>query len=175
MAQGDAPAGASSGKPGQQEKKKRTIAEIRESKRTGEKMVYTSVLDYTSAKWAEAAGVEPWTVKNPRSQGTGGNRTRNKTVASLPTDARSYDLLLRGGHVLDPRNGVDAVRDVAIVDGRVAAVAARIDTALAFKTVDVSGLYVTPGSIACADQLTVIRANHASTSDDDVFGILGSC
>ncbi len=42
----------------QGERKKRTIPEIRESKRTGEKMVYTSVLDYTSAKWAEAAGVD---------------------------------------------------------------------------------------------------------------------
>jgi len=40
------------------DKKKRTITEIRDSKRTGEKMVYTSVLDYTSAKWAEAAGVD---------------------------------------------------------------------------------------------------------------------
>lgn len=40
------------------ERKKRTIDEIRESKRTGEKMVYTSVIDYTSAKWAEAAGVD---------------------------------------------------------------------------------------------------------------------
>jgi 3-methyl-2-oxobutanoate hydroxymethyltransferase len=40
------------------ERKKRTIIEIREFKRTGEKMVYTSVLDYTSAKWAEAAGVD---------------------------------------------------------------------------------------------------------------------
>src|SRR4026207_2037216 len=38
------------------ERKKRTITEIRDSKRTGEKMVYTSVLDYTSAKWAERAG-----------------------------------------------------------------------------------------------------------------------
>jgi len=40
------------------DRKKRTITEIRDSKRTGEKMVYTSVLDYTSAKWAEAAGVD---------------------------------------------------------------------------------------------------------------------
>jgi 3-methyl-2-oxobutanoate hydroxymethyltransferase len=39
-------------------RKKRTITEIRDSKRTHEKMVYTSVLDYTSAKWAEAAGVD---------------------------------------------------------------------------------------------------------------------
>ena len=40
------------------ERKKRTIGEIRDSKKTGEKMVYTSVLDYTSAKWAENAGVD---------------------------------------------------------------------------------------------------------------------
>jgi len=40
------------------ERKKRTITEIRDSKKTGEKMVYTSVLDYTSAKWAESAGVD---------------------------------------------------------------------------------------------------------------------
>ena len=38
--------------------KKRTITEIRDSKRTGEKMVYMSVPDYTSACWAEAAGVD---------------------------------------------------------------------------------------------------------------------
>jgi hypothetical protein len=37
------------------------------------------------------------------------------------------------------------------------------------------GLYFTPGSIACADALTIIFANQASTSDDDVFGTLGSC
>jgi 3-methyl-2-oxobutanoate hydroxymethyltransferase len=41
-----------------EERKKRTIGEIRESKRTGEKMVYMSVPDYTSAKWAAMAGVD---------------------------------------------------------------------------------------------------------------------
>jgi 3-methyl-2-oxobutanoate hydroxymethyltransferase len=40
------------------ERKKRTITDIRDSKKTGEKMVYMSVPDYTSAKWAEAAGVD---------------------------------------------------------------------------------------------------------------------
>jgi hypothetical protein len=37
------------------------------------------------------------------------------------------------------------------------------------------GLYLTPGGSACADALTVIVGNHASTSDDDVFGTLGQC
>jgi 3-methyl-2-oxobutanoate hydroxymethyltransferase len=40
------------------ERKKRTIGEIRDSKKTGEKMVYMSVPDYTSAKWAQMAGVD---------------------------------------------------------------------------------------------------------------------
>jgi len=39
-------------------RKKRTIGEIRDSKKTGEKMVYTSVPDYTSARWAEMAGAD---------------------------------------------------------------------------------------------------------------------
>ena len=58
-----------------------------------------------------------------------------------------YDLLLRGGHVIDPKSRTSAVRDVAIAGGKVAEVAAGIDPALAFKVVDVSGLYVTPGFI----------------------------
>ncbi len=40
------------------EPKKRTITEIRNSKQTGEKMVYMSVPDYTSAQWAEMGGVD---------------------------------------------------------------------------------------------------------------------
>ena len=46
------------GKPMAEDKKKRTITEIRDSKHTGEKMVYMSVPDYTSAKWAEMGGVD---------------------------------------------------------------------------------------------------------------------
>ena len=41
-----------------EQQKKRTITEIRDSKRTGEKMVYMSVPDYTSAQWAEKARVD---------------------------------------------------------------------------------------------------------------------
>ncbi|HET7221102.1 MAG TPA: amidohydrolase/deacetylase family metallohydrolase [Vicinamibacterales bacterium] len=58
-----------------------------------------------------------------------------------------YDLLLRGGHVVDARNGVDAIRDVAIAAGKIALVAPSINPGDAGKTVDVSGLYVTPGLI----------------------------
>jgi dihydroorotase len=68
-------------------------------------------------------------------------------LATSGSAAPRYDLLLRGGHVIDPRNGVSAVRDVAIAGGRIAAVAERIDPAEALKTVDVSGLFVTPGLV----------------------------
>lgn len=58
-----------------------------------------------------------------------------------------YDVLLKGGHVIDARNNISAVRDVAVKDGRIAAVAANIAASRALKTVDASGLYVTPGLI----------------------------
>ncbi|MFL5002911.1 MAG: 3-methyl-2-oxobutanoate hydroxymethyltransferase, partial [Xanthobacteraceae bacterium] len=67
MATADAPAKSAIGVPGaakpevkaaDQKREKRTITEIRESKGTGEKMVYMSVPDYTSAKWAEMAGID---------------------------------------------------------------------------------------------------------------------
>lgn len=59
----------------------------------------------------------------------------------------AYDLLLQGGRVVDAKNSINAVRDVAIKDGKVAAVEQRIDPAMAVKTVNVAGLYVTPGLI----------------------------
>ncbi|MPZ21300.1 MAG: amidohydrolase/deacetylase family metallohydrolase [Luteitalea sp.] len=58
-----------------------------------------------------------------------------------------YDFLLEGGHVIDPRNGISAVRDVAIKDGKIAAVAPDIPASEALKRVDASGLYVTPGLV----------------------------
>ena len=55
------------------------------------------------------------------------------------------DLLLRGGHVIDPANDIDAPMDVGIRGGRIAAVAADLAGAESEHTVDVSGLVVTPG------------------------------
>jgi len=58
-----------------------------------------------------------------------------------------YDLLLQGGHVIDPANGISATRDVAIQGGKIAAVAPHLDPKDALKTVNASGLYVTPGLV----------------------------
>src|ERR1051325_1214572 len=69
-------------------------------------------------------------------------------LAVVPAFAQTgYDLLLQGGHVVDARNNISAVRDIAIRDGRIAAVAAHVDPAAALKVVNVGGLYVTPGLI----------------------------
>jgi dihydroorotase len=59
----------------------------------------------------------------------------------------AYDLLLKGGHLIDGKNKISAVRDVAIKGGKVAAIAANIPATQARKVVDVAGLYVTPGLI----------------------------
>lgn len=61
--------------------------------------------------------------------------------------APRYDLLLKGGHVIDPANHIDEVRDVAVVQGKIAAVEKDIPAEQAGKVVDVSKLYVTPGLV----------------------------
>jgi dihydroorotase len=61
--------------------------------------------------------------------------------------AQDYDLLLKGGHVIDGKNRVSAVRDVAIKEGRIAEVASNIPASKAKKVVDVAGLYVSPGLV----------------------------
>lgn len=61
--------------------------------------------------------------------------------------APRYDLLLKGGHVIDPKSNIDRVMDVAVAQGKIARVAERIPPAEAARLVDVSGLYVTPGLI----------------------------
>ncbi len=58
-----------------------------------------------------------------------------------------YDVLLRGGLVIDPANGVNGVRDIAIKDGRIAALAEAIAPSTARSVVDVRGKVVTPGLI----------------------------
>lgn len=58
-----------------------------------------------------------------------------------------FDLLIKGGHVIDGKNKLSAVRDVAIKNGKIAAVESNIAAARAAKTVDAGGLFVTPGLV----------------------------
>ena len=60
--------------------------------------------------------------------------------------AQTYDIILKGGHVIDPANGIDAIGDVAIAAGKIARVGGSI-TDSSRKTIDVKGRYVTPGLV----------------------------
>lgn len=63
------------------------------------------------------------------------------------TNAQEIDLLLKGGHVIDPKNNIDAILDVAISNNKIYLVAKDIAADKAKKVVNVAGLYVTPGLI----------------------------
>jgi len=60
---------------------------------------------------------------------------------------QEIDLLIKGGHVIDPKNQIDSKMDIAIVNGKIAQVAADIPVKGAKLVVDASGLFVTPGLI----------------------------
>ena len=58
--------------------------------------------------------------------------------------AQDYDLVIKNGHVIDPKNGIDGVYDVAVKDGVIASVAKNIKGE-AEMVVNADGKYVTPG------------------------------
>ena len=58
-----------------------------------------------------------------------------------------YNTLIKGGRVIDAKNNINALMDVAIKDGRIAKVAQNIDANLAEQVVNAKGMYVTPGLI----------------------------
>ena len=70
-------------------------------------------------------------------------------LGSLTVSAQEpiYDLLLKGGHVIDPKNNIDKLMDVAVSNGKIASVAENISASKAKTVADVKGLYVTPGLI----------------------------
>jgi dihydroorotase len=68
-------------------------------------------------------------------------------LARIPSAfAATYDLIIKGGRVIDPSTGLDAIRDVAIAGGKIAAVEANIADSAA-ETIDARGRIVAPGLI----------------------------
>ncbi|MEO9005412.1 MAG: amidohydrolase/deacetylase family metallohydrolase [Ginsengibacter sp.] len=61
--------------------------------------------------------------------------------------AQQFDLLIKDGHVIDPKNHIDAKMDLAIKDGKIAKVSKNIPSTESKKVVNANGLYVTPGLI----------------------------
>lgn len=58
-----------------------------------------------------------------------------------------YNTLIKGGRVIDAKNNINSLMDVAIKDGKIAKVAQNIDAAQAEQVVNAKGMYVTPGLI----------------------------
>lgn len=90
------------------------------------------------------------------------------TTSSMLAQAR-YDLLIRGGHVIDPKNSIDGPSDVAVKDGKIAAVEKTIDPALASRVVDAKGLYVTPGLVDMHVHLYTGTGLKTLTGDQSVY------
>ena len=88
-------------------------------------------------------------------------------LASAAGAQTDYDLLLKGGHVIDPKNHLSAERDVAIRDGRIAAIEEHIDAARALKTVELHGLLVTPGLIDIHVHAYASTGEKASYAGDE--------
>ena len=97
--------------------------------------VCLSSADISLAQQTAPAGSQGRRASSPR-------RDAVETPNPLP-----YDLLLTNGHVIDAKNHVDKVTDVAIKDGLIAKVGDHLNPKDAVKTVDVNGYYVTPGLI----------------------------
>ena len=69
------------------------------------------------------------------------------TIACQSMWAQEFDLLIKNGHLIDAKNKLDQPMDVAVRDGKIAEVAARIPAEKAKQVIDAEGLYVVPGLI----------------------------
>lgn len=65
----------------------------------------------------------------------------------MAMQAQQIDLLIKGGHVVDPKNGINRTMDVAVIDGKIAEVSRSIDASRARRVANAEGLYVVPGLI----------------------------
>src|SRR5215216_6468484 len=61
--------------------------------------------------------------------------------------SQPYSIVIKDGHVIDPKNNIDAVMDIAINEGKIVRVSKNIDAAKAAQVVNAKGLYVTPGLV----------------------------
>ena len=94
-----------------------------------------------------------------------------RSTAAVSAQATTYDLIVKGGRVIDPSLRLDAVRDVAIVGGRIAAVAPSI-TVNSAKTIDARGRLVVPGLIDIHTHAARIKEGPSLCLADGVTGFI---
>ena len=90
-----------------------------------------------------------------------GNSSKAQQTQALQS-TKPYGIIIKGGHVIDPKNNIDEVMDIAItapqgnqtartsvpaIEGKIALVAKNIDANLGLKVINAKGMYVTPGLI----------------------------
>ena len=68
-------------------------------------------------------------------------------IAQQAESTKPYSIVIKGGHIIDPKNNVDAVMDIAVKDGKIAAIAKSIDGTQGTQVVNAKGMYITPGLI----------------------------
>src|SRR5215471_11882056 len=61
--------------------------------------------------------------------------------------AQPFSIVIKNGRVIDPKNNIDAVMDIAVSNGKIVEVAKNIDTKQAMQVVDAKGLIVIPGIV----------------------------
>jgi dihydroorotase len=61
--------------------------------------------------------------------------------------SQQYAIVIKGGHVIDPKNSIDGIMDIAVSNGKIVQVAKTIDAKQAIQVVDAKGMLVTPGLI----------------------------
>ena len=66
---------------------------------------------------------------------------------SLHSIAQPYAIVIKGGYVVDPKNNIHEIMDIAVADGKIVSIAKKIDTTGALQVVNAKGMYVTPGLI----------------------------
>ena len=85
--------------------------------------------------------------------------------------AAKYDLIIKGGRVIDPARKLDAARDVAIAGGRIAAIAANIPAG-GVETIDAVGKLVVPGLIDIHTHAARVKDGPALCLADGVTGLI---
>lgn len=72
--------------------------------------------------------------------------TISSQAQQLETE-KTYNIIIKGGHVIDPKNNINELMDIAIKDGKIALLAKNMDGSNAIQLVNAKGMYITPGLI----------------------------
>lgn len=101
-----------------------------------------------------------------------GNGHGGVTASGKYVDTR-FDMVLKGGRVMDPSQNIDRIADLAIKDGKIAAIEASIDRSRTKREINVEGLLVTPGLIDLHVHCNLYRNPEAL--DPNAQGVYAGC